>query len=97
MNGLTSKYVLAHKWYACSDTFTCLHQQGCQFMMPLKANRLVALGPQPPAVGEHRPLSELVIEPHQTLVVWLKAVRCPLRVIKQVLKEGDLHGRCGIW
>lgn len=37
MNGLTSKYVLAHKWYACSDAFTCLHQQGCQFMMPLSS------------------------------------------------------------
>lgn len=89
INGLTFEYVPADKWYACSDTFTFLHQQACQFIMPLKANRLVAVGPQPPAVGEHRPISELVIEPHQTLVVWLKGVSFPLTAIKQVLKDGD--------
>ena len=69
INGRTFKYVLVDKWYPCSDTFTFLHQQTCQFIMPLKANRLVAVGPEPPAVGEHRPISELVIEAHQTLVV----------------------------
>jgi len=88
-NGLIFKYVLADKWYACADTFACLHQLECQFIMPIKANRLISVGPQPPAVGEHRPISELVIEPYQTLVVWLKGVDFPLTLVKQVLKDGD--------
>lgn len=88
-NKLTFSYVLADKWYACADTFTFLHQPNCHFIMPLKTNRLVAVGTQPPAVGEHRPISELVIEPHQTLIVWLKGVSFPLTLVKQVLKDGD--------
>lgn len=91
--GLVFKYILADKWYACADTFAFLHQQQCQFIMPLKANRLVAVGPQPPAVGAHRPIRELVIEPHQTLVVWLKGVGFPLALVKQVLKPGRRSGR----
>ena len=89
-NNLIFKYVLADCWYSCADTFTYLNDLERHFIMPIKANRKVALSQLDHQQGCYQSIESLALEESQLLVVWLKDVAFPLHLTRQVFKDGGL-------
>jgi hypothetical protein len=88
-NDLNFKYILADCWYSCADTFTYINGLLRHFIMPVKANRKVALSQLDHQQGRYQSIGSLALKESQLLVVWLKGVAFPLHLTRQVFKDGD--------
>ena len=83
-NKLRFRYVLNDVWYASSDNMMFIkHTLKKQFVMPLKANRKVALTIKHKQQGQYEAVSQLDLPEGTTRQVWLEAVDFPLLLIKQ--------------
>ena len=90
VNNLSFKYILADLWYSCAETFQYIADHQQQFIMPLKANRKVALSLLDHQQGRYQSIESLALKDSQFLVVWLEDVAFPLHLTRQVFKDGDL-------
>jgi len=88
-NNLAFKYVLADSWFSSTENFTFIAHLGQQFIMPLKANRKVALSQIDHQQGRYQSIESLVFEKHQSRLVWLVNLDFPVLLTKQVFKNGD--------
>ena len=88
-NNLTFKYILADRWYSCAETFRYIAGLEKHFIMPLKANRKVALSEIDHQQGRYQSIESLVLKDSQLLTVWLEGVDFPLHLTRQVFKDGD--------
>lgn len=88
-NNLIFKYVLADSWFSSAENFRFVADLNCHFIMPLKANRKVALTQSDHQQGRYQPIESLSLEEGQTLVVWVETVNFPLVLTRQVFKDGD--------
>jgi hypothetical protein len=59
-----------------------------KFICALKANRLVALSEEDKENGRFSQVSELEINDNECIIVWLKGIPFPLKLVKQVFKNG---------
>jgi len=92
-NKLNFKHVLNDIWFASSENMCFVkHSLGKDFIMPTKDNRKAALSEKDLAAGKFVKIKEL--KPGESVVVWLKGVDFPLRLVRQVFKNGD--GSTGI-
>ena len=83
-NKLRFRYVLNDVWYASSDNMMFIkHTLKKQFVMPLKANRKVALTLEHKQQGQYEAVSKLSLPEGTARQVWLEAVDFPLLLIKQ--------------
>jgi len=89
LNNLIFKYILAHCWYSCAETFRYIASLERHFIMPLKANRKVALSEADHQQGRYQSIESLALKDSQLLTVWLEGVDFPLHLTRQVFKEGD--------
>lgn len=88
-NSLLFRYILADCWYSCAQTFNHIDSLERHFIMPIKANRKVALSQIDHQQGRYQSIESLVLKDSQLLTVWLEGVAFPLHLTRQVFKEGD--------
>lgn len=93
-NQIPFRYVLSDVWYASSDNMMCIkHSVGKDFVMPLKANRKVALSLSDKKQGRYVQVETLTLEPHAQREVFLEGVDFALVLVKQVfVNEGGSTG-----
>jgi hypothetical protein len=89
-NRIGFRYVLNDVWYASSENMRYI-KQGLEkeFIMPLKANRKVALSLEKKKRGEYEQVGSVELEPGTVREVYLEQVEFPLLLVKQVFKNED--------
>ncbi len=89
-NQIPFKYVLNDVWYASADNMMFVkHTLHKEFIMPLKANRKVALSLADKQAGRYVRVDTLVLEPQTVREVYLEEVDFPLLLVKQVFANED--------
>lgn len=89
-NQLKFRYVLSDVWYSASENMN--HIKGKlekEFIMPLKANRKVALSLEAKKRGDYEQVASIELEPDTVREVYLEQVGFPLLLVKQVFKNED--------
>ncbi len=81
-------YVLADSWFSSSANFKHIVACGLDFIIALKANRLVALSEEDKQKGKWINIKSLNLG-QVPKKVWLKGVDFPLLLTRQVFKNGD--------
>jgi hypothetical protein len=94
-NQLPFRYVLSDVWYSAAENMMFIkHALEKDFVMPLKANRKVALSAHAKRDGQWVRLDQLTLEANRPLEIYLESVDFPLLLIKQVFVNED--GSTGI-
>jgi hypothetical protein len=94
-NQIPFGYVLNDVWYASAANMMFVkHTLKKEFIMPLKANRKVALNLADKQQGCYVRVDSLVLEPNTIREVYLEGVEFGLLLIKQIFVNGD--GSLGI-
>jgi DDE superfamily endonuclease len=94
-NHIPFQYVLSDVWYSAAEKMLFIkHDLDKDFIMPLKANRKVALNEQAKRNGQWIRLDALTLEAHTPLEIYLESVDFPLLLLKQVFANED--GSTGI-
>jgi hypothetical protein len=94
-NQIPFRFVLNDVWYASADNMMFVkHELEADFVMPLKANRKVALSPEDKQQGRYVRVDSLTLEAGVVRVVYLEGVDFPLVLLKQVFANED--GSTGI-
>jgi hypothetical protein len=90
-NRIGFRYVLNDVWYASSENMRYIKQElEKEFIMPLKANRKVALSLEEKKRGEYEQVGSLeLLEPGTVREVYVEQVEFPLLLIKRVFKNED--------
>jgi IS4 transposase len=89
-NGLLFRYVLNDTWFASAENMVFV-KESCKkdFVMPLKANRKVALSQEEKQHGRYVTVSELSLEENTLRRVWVEQVPFPLLLSRHVFKNED--------
>jgi hypothetical protein len=89
-NRIPFQYVLNDVWFASAENMTFVKQTLVKdFVMPLKANRKIALSPQAKQQGQYVSVATLELEPLATREIYLEGVEFPLLLIKQRFENED--------
>ena len=93
-NGIRYRYVLNDVWYAsCENMMFIKHDLKKDFIMPLKANRKVALSLSDKQQGIYVKLADVDLEDGALKQIYLEKVDLPLLLAKQVfINEDDSMG-----
>jgi len=83
-NQIKFRYVLNDCWYSPADNMNYIHVDlKKEFIMPVKANRKVALSEEEKQSGRYQAVSTLNLPEGLTQKVWLEEVSFPLLLVKQ--------------
>ena len=94
-NQIPFGFVLNDVWYASAENMMFVrHELEVDFVMPLKANRKVALSLEDKPQGRYVRVDSLPLEAGVVRVVYLEGVDFPLALVKQVFANED--GSSGI-
>ncbi len=94
-NQIPFRYVLNDVWYSSAENMMFIkHTLEKDFIMPIKANRKVALSRADKLQGHYVRVDTLKLEPNVTSTVYLEGVDFPLLLGKQVFANED--GSTGI-
>jgi hypothetical protein len=94
-NQIRFKYVLSDVWYSSAENMLFIkHDLDKDFIMPLKANRKVALSEPAKRDGQWERLDQLTLEANSPAEIYLESVDFPLLLVKQVFVNED--GSTGI-
>jgi hypothetical protein len=89
-NQIPFQYVLNDVWYASADNMNFIKEElHLDFIMPLKANRKVALSREDKAQGRYGRVDQVTLEPGVVRIVYLESVGYPLALVKQVFVNED--------
>jgi hypothetical protein len=89
-NRIQFKYVLNDVWFSAAENMNFVKNTlKKNFVMPLKANRKVALSLSAKQNGQYQRVETLELEPVQPVTVYLESVLFPLLLIKQVFTNED--------
>ncbi len=89
-NQVPFKYVLNDVWFASAENMMFIkHTVKKEFVMPLKANRKVAVSATDKKHGRYVQVATLVLEPQSIQEIYLEGVDFPLLLVKQVFVNGD--------
>lgn len=89
-NRIGFRYVLNDVWYASSENMRYIKQElEKEFIMPLKANRKVALSLEEKKRGAYEQVGSLELEPGTVREVYVEQVEFPLLLVKQVFKNEE--------
>ncbi len=94
-NRIPFKYVLNDMWYASAENMKFVKRTlRKEFVMPIKANRKVALSKADQQQGHFVQVETVALEAKAVVHVWLEEVDFPLLLVKQVFVNED--GSTGI-
>ncbi len=89
-NRVRFRYVLNDVWYASSENMRYVKRDlEKEFIMPVKANRKVALSLEEKKRGEYEQVGSLGLEPGTVREVYVEQVEFPLLLVKQVFKNEE--------
>ena len=89
-NQIKFRYVLNDCWYSSADNMNFIHLDlKKEFIMPVKANRKVALSEEEKQSGRWQAVSTLSLPEGEARLVWLEDVNFPLLLAKQVFTNED--------
>src|SRR6266498_4320471 len=89
-NHIPFKYVLSDVWYSAAENMLFIkHDLDKDFIMPLKANRKVALSEQAKRDGQWVRLDQVALESNTCVEIYLESVDFPLLLLKQVFVNED--------
>lgn len=89
-NQIPFRYVLNDVWYSSAENMRFVKQTlHKDFIMPLKANRKVALSLADKVAGKYVRVEDLVIEPNTVPEIYLEGVEFPLLFTKVVFVNED--------
>ena len=89
-NRILFRYVLNDVWFASAENMQFIKQTVLKdFVMPIKANRKVALNAHDKQLGRFVSVATLDFEPHTTREIYLEGVDFPLLLVKQVFANED--------
>ena len=89
-NQILFKYVLNDIWFASAENMKFVKNTlKKDFIMPLKANRKVAVSLSAKQEGRYQQVETLEIEPMKPVMIFLEGVEFPLLLIKQVFTNED--------
>lgn len=89
-NQIRFKYVLNDVWFASAENMRFVkHTLHKEFVMPLKANRKVALSLADRQQGRYQSVDSLDLEPNAPREVYLESVDFPMLLVKQVFVNDD--------
>jgi hypothetical protein len=89
-NQLQFGYVLNDSWYASAENMNFIKlNMKKDFVMPLKANRKLALSAADKQAARYVAVATLDLPEGETLEIWLEDVDFPLRLAKQVFINED--------
>jgi hypothetical protein len=93
-NQIPFRYVLNDSWYSSAENMRFVKQTlNKDFLMPLKANRKVALSLADKLAGKYLRVDALVCEPNTVQEIYLEGVEFPLLLTKQIfVNEDESHG-----
>ena len=94
-NQIPFKYALNDIWFASAENMIFVKiTLKKEFIMPLKANRKVAMSVDAKQEGRYQNVDTLKLEPMEPVTVYLEGVSFALLLVKQVFTNGD--GSTGI-
>ncbi len=93
-NGLIFKYILADSWFASVDNMTFIEKKKKIFIFDMQTNRLAALTEGDRRKGRWTRIDELEIPDNKPLKVWLKDLRFPVLMTKQIFTNKDQTTGC---
>ena len=89
-NQIPFRYVLNDIWYSSADNMKFVKNSlKKEFIMPLKANRKVAVGLEAKLQGQFVCVDALVLEPQTRLEVYVEGVDFPIFLVKQIFANKD--------
>lgn len=89
-NLIPFEFVLNDVWYAAADNMMFVkHELETDFVMPLKANRKLALSQTDKQQGRYVRLDSLTLEADDVREIFLEGVDFPLALVKQVFANED--------
>jgi hypothetical protein len=89
-NKIEFRYVLNDVWYASSENMRYIKEDlEKEFIMPIKANRKVALSLEEKKRGNYEQVGSVELEPNTTREIYVEQVEFPLLVVKQVFNNED--------
>jgi DDE superfamily endonuclease len=89
-NQVRFQYLINDVWYASADNMKFIkHELKKHFVMPLKANRKVALSETDKQDGRYVAVSTLSLPAGTTRLIWVEEVDFPLLLAKQVFTNED--------
>ena len=88
-NTIKFKYVLADTWFCSSKNMEFIEDNDKEFIMGIKSNRLTALSENDKKEGKFLYLRDIAIEENTARKVYLKGVKIPVLVTKQIFTNKD--------
>jgi hypothetical protein len=89
-NEVKYKYILFDKWFASTKNLVFIEETlNKKFVCPIKSNRKIALTIEEKNNGKYVNISTIDIEDGSSRLIYLEGYEKPLRLIKQVVKNGD--------
>jgi len=89
-NAVKYKYILFDKWFASTKNLVFIEEElKKKFVCPIKSNRKIALTKEEKTKGKYVNISTIDIEGGSSRLIYLEGYEKPLRLIKQVVKNGD--------
>ena len=89
-NEVKYKYILFDKWFTSIKNLLFIEEElKKKFVCPIKSNRKIALTLEEKNKGKYVNISTLDIKGGSSRLIYLEGYEKPLRVIKQVVKNGD--------
>jgi hypothetical protein len=88
-NRLKFNWILADSWFASSDNMLFIHHRKKFFLMDIKSNRLAALSQKDRSEGRWINIDELNLKPGEPVKVFLKDLKIPVLLCKQVFINKD--------
>jgi DDE superfamily endonuclease len=89
-NRIEFRYVLNDVWYASSENMRYIKEELKKgFIMPIKANRKVALSLEAKKRGEYEQVASVGLEPGTVREIYVEQVEFPLLLVKQVFENED--------
>ncbi len=94
-NEVKFRYVLNDVWFSSAKNMMFVkHELKRDFIMPIKANRKLALSEADKKQGRYKKLETLELEAETTVRIYLEGLDFPLQLVKQVFTNKD--GSVGI-
>ena len=89
-NEVKYRYVLFDKWFASTKNLVFIEEElKKKFVCPIKSNRRIALTLEEKNNGKYVNISTIDIEGGSSRLIYLEGYEKPLKLIKQVVKNGD--------
>ncbi|MCB0664956.1 MAG: transposase [Saprospiraceae bacterium] len=88
-NQLTFRYILADSWFSSADNMLFIDRKKKYFIFDLKSNRQAALSEKDRNQGHWTRIDQLSIADNTPVKVWLKDLKIPVLLTKQVFINKD--------